>query len=62
MARTVEDVQSRRTRALLLDARASIEVAPKVAEIVAQELGRDAAWQAGQVKEYRVMAKNYVLQ
>jgi len=33
-----------------------------VAEIIARELGRDAAWQAGQIEEYRAMAKNYVLQ
>jgi len=61
MARTVEDVLSRRTRSLLLDARASIEVAPKVAEIMARELGRDAAWQAAQVEEYRAVARNYTL-
>jgi glycerol-3-phosphate dehydrogenase len=61
MARTVEDVLSRRTRALLLDARASIAVAPKVAEIIARELGRDAAWQAAQIEEYRAIAKNYIL-
>jgi glycerol-3-phosphate dehydrogenase len=61
MARTVEDVLSRRMRALLLNARASIEVAPKVAEIMAHELGRGAAWQAAQIEEYRAIAKNYVL-
>jgi len=42
--------------------RRSIEIAPKLAEIIARELGRDAAWQAGQIEEYRAMAKNYVLQ
>lgn len=62
MARTVEDVLARRTRALLLDARASAEVAPRVAEILAAELGRDDAWQRRQVEEYRELARGYVLE
>ena len=35
MAMTVEDVLARRVRALYLDARASIEIAPKIAQIIA---------------------------
>ncbi len=46
MARTVDDVLSRRTRALLLNARAALAMAPAVARLMAAELGRDAAWQA----------------
>ncbi|PLS78555.1 MAG: FAD-dependent oxidoreductase [Chloroflexi bacterium] len=61
MARTVEDVLSRRTRALLLDARASQAVAPKVAALLAQELGFDDAWQAAQVAAYRSLADGYLL-
>ena len=61
MARTVEDVLSRRTRALLLDARASIEAAPAVAEIMAAELRRDAAWQQRQVSDYTRLARGYYL-
>ena len=38
MARTIEDVLARRIRILFLDAKAAIEAAPKVAEIMAQEL------------------------
>ncbi|HXO18718.1 MAG TPA: glycerol-3-phosphate dehydrogenase/oxidase [Thermoanaerobaculia bacterium] len=60
MARTVEDVLARRTRALLLDARASLEIAPEVARILAKELGRDEAWQARQVAEYREVARGYL--
>ena len=60
MARTVEDVLSRRTRALLLDARASVEVAPRVASLVAQELGRDAQWEARQVAQFRALAFSYL--
>ncbi len=61
MARTVEDVLSRRTRALLLDARASLEAAPKVAELLAEELGLDANWQAAQLRQYQQLAEAYLL-
>lgn len=60
-ARTVEDVLSRRLRALLLDARASQEVAPQVAALLAAELGYDIAWQEAQVREYRALAQEYIL-
>jgi len=59
-ARTVEDVLARRTRALLLDARASMEIAPQVAELMAGELGRDQAWQQAQVTQYRELAEGYL--
>ena len=39
MARTVDDVLARRTRALFLNARAAIEMAPAVARLMAAELG-----------------------
>ena len=62
MARTVEDVLSRRTRALLLEARASIEAAPEVARLMARELGRDRAWEERAVADYRELALRYVLE
>lgn len=61
MARTVEDVLARRTRALLLDARASQEAAPAVAALMARELEADAAWQERQVRDYRTLAEGYRL-
>lgn len=61
MARTVEDVLARRVRALFMDARAAISMAPLTAEIMAGELGRDAAWQAEQIAEFTKMAHNYIL-
>jgi len=61
MARTVEDVLSRRTRAILLDARASIDAAPDVAALMAQELGKNQAWIDEQIKEYTSLAKEYLL-
>ena len=59
MARTVEDVLSRRTRALLLDAKASIETAPVVAGLLAAELGRDPEWVDRQVTEFTELATGY---
>jgi glycerol-3-phosphate dehydrogenase len=61
MARTVEDVLARRTRSLLLDARASIEAAPRVAEILAAELGRDRRWRDQQVEHYVALARGYLI-
>jgi glycerol-3-phosphate dehydrogenase len=61
-ARTVEDVLARRTRALLLDARASIAAAPVVAGLMACELGKDRAWQDTQVAEYCALARGYLLE
>jgi glycerol-3-phosphate dehydrogenase len=62
MALTVEDVLARRTRSLLLDARASMEVAPLVASIMAAELGKDENWQKEQVEHYRELASGYTLE
>ena len=61
MARTVEDVLARRVRALFLDARASIEMAPETAEIMANELKYDKQWVDKQVEEYTKLAKSYLL-
>jgi glycerol-3-phosphate dehydrogenase len=60
MARTVEDVLARRTRALLLGARASIEAAPRVAELMARELGRDGSWQKKTVRDFTEVAQGYL--
>lgn len=60
MARTLEDVLSRRTRSLLLDARASMEAAPRVAGIMAAELGWDGDRKGKQVGLYLELARNYL--
>ena len=52
MSRTLEDALSRRTRALLLDARAALAVAPDVAKLMAGELGRDGQWISGQLEAF----------
>jgi len=59
MARTLEDVLARRTRSLLLDARASAEAAPAAAELLARELGRSDDWAREQVREYRKLSDGY---
>ena len=58
-ARTVEDFLARRTRALFLDARESLEMAPIVAELMAKELGKNRKWRKEQVEGFREVAKNY---
>ncbi len=60
MARSVDDVLARRTRSLLLDARAAMEVAPGVAALLAEELGRDASWAEAQVEEFTRLARGYL--
>jgi glycerol-3-phosphate dehydrogenase len=57
MARTVEDVLARRTRALQLDARAARAAAPAVAALLAGELGRDRGWADAQVAEFGRLAQ-----
>jgi len=62
LAMTVDDALSRRTRSLLLDAQAAIDAAPLVAALLAEELGRDSAWQDRQVEEFNEIAKGYLVQ
>jgi glycerol-3-phosphate dehydrogenase len=61
MARTVEDVLSRRTRALLLGAKACVEAAPKIASLMAKELGEDQKWETKTVENFRSVASGYIL-
>ncbi len=61
MTRTIEDVLSRRTRSLLLDAAASLEAAPGVAAILVEELGLSSDWQQEQIEAYQSLAKGYLL-
>jgi glycerol-3-phosphate dehydrogenase len=61
MARTVDDVLSRRTRALFLNAKAAQAMAPSVAECLASTLGRDASWSMAEVEAFRTLAGSYRL-
>jgi glycerol-3-phosphate dehydrogenase len=57
---TIEDILARRTRALFLNARASAEIAAKVADLMAEEFGYDLKWQKEQVESYKELVKNYI--
>jgi glycerol-3-phosphate dehydrogenase len=59
MARSVEDVLARRTRALFLNAKAAVRMAPRVAALVAQELNMDKTWQVDQVEKFGLVAAGY---
>lgn len=59
MARSVEDVLARRTRALFLDAKAARDQAPVVAAALARQLGRDRAWEMEQVRAFGSLASRY---
>ena len=62
MARTVEDVLARRTRALFLNARAAEAMAPEVARLMADELGWDTARQAAEVATFSALARGYQIE
>ncbi|HEV7929605.1 MAG TPA: glycerol-3-phosphate dehydrogenase C-terminal domain-containing protein, partial [Nitrosospira sp.] len=62
MAQTLEDALARRTRALFLNARAAIEMAPVVARIMAEELGKDEEWAASEVEVFSNLADGYLCQ
>lgn len=61
MARTIEDVLSRRMRLLFLDARLALVLAPAVAGIMAEELGKNSLWINAQVTEFTALVKQYLL-
>ena len=60
MCMTIEDALSRRTRALLLDAKAAIEAAPIVGTIMANEMKKEAGWIKNQLDAFNSIAKNYL--
>jgi glycerol-3-phosphate dehydrogenase len=62
MARSVEDVLARRTRALFLNSKAAIAASPRVAQLMAQELGFDHQWQEKQVSAFNEVAHHYTLE
>jgi glycerol-3-phosphate dehydrogenase len=61
MARTVDDVLSRRSRSLILNAAAAVEIAPDVARLMAGQLDRDRQWCDQQVDAFGQIAQRYVL-
>jgi len=61
MARSVEDVLARRLRALFLNSKAAVRMAPRVAAILAQELNYDKAWQIDQVDKFNQLAAGFMV-
>jgi len=61
MALKVEDVLSRRIRLLILDAKAALEVAPRVAALMAEELGKDTDWIRDELEDFDKLAKKYII-
>ena len=61
MALTLDDVLSRRVRLLYIDSREAMNVAPRVARLMAQLLGRDEAWITQQVEDFTNIASNYII-
>ncbi|MES1218178.1 MAG: glycerol-3-phosphate dehydrogenase/oxidase [Bacteroidota bacterium] len=60
MCMTVEDFLSRRTRNLLLDAKAAMQAAPIIAGLMAIEMRKDENWVQQQVSDFNIVAKNYL--
>ena len=60
MCMTIEDALARRTRALLLNARAASESAAVVAKLMAEEMNKDQDWIDKQITEFNSIAKNYL--
>jgi glycerol-3-phosphate dehydrogenase len=61
MARSVEDILARRTRALFLNSKAAVRMAPRVAELLAKEFDKDAAWQAAQLEQFYQVAAGFMV-
>lgn len=61
MARNIGDFLARRIRLLFFDAKAAIEAAPMVADIMAKEFGYRRKWKITQVEEFEKLAQNYLL-
>jgi glycerol-3-phosphate dehydrogenase len=62
MARTVEDVLARRTRALFLNTAAAQAMAPEVARLMAAELCKDEVWQQEQLAAFAKTARHFQVQ
>jgi glycerol-3-phosphate dehydrogenase len=61
MARTLEDVLARRTRALFLDAKESLRIAPEAARIMASESDLDPQWIQNQLDQYNLLAGRFLI-
>ena len=61
MAMTLEDILSRRTRCLFIDALETIKIAPIVCKIMSEELKESKKWMENQLKNFTTLANNYII-
>ncbi|MGC6422356.1 MAG: glycerol-3-phosphate dehydrogenase/oxidase [Flavobacteriaceae bacterium] len=61
MAMTLEDMLARRSRCLFLDARETLRIAPKVAELMREFLQTSPLWVKTQLKSFTNLSSNYIL-
>ncbi len=61
MAVNVDDFLARRRRSLFLNARLSMEMAPRVAELMKKELKKSRSWKKEQLEKYENLAGNYII-
>jgi len=59
-ARTVDDFLARRTRSLVLNAQAALAAAPRVAALMAAELGYPEQWEQEQVAAFEAIGRRYL--
>jgi glycerol-3-phosphate dehydrogenase len=60
MPLNLDDLLARRSRALFLNAKASLDIAEEAAGIMAEEMGRDNKWRKDQVESYRQLVNIYI--
>ncbi len=60
MAVCIEDFLARRIRLLFMDTRAALSIAPEVARIMAEILGKDTDWIEKEVSAFSRLASNYL--
>jgi glycerol-3-phosphate dehydrogenase len=59
MAITLEDVLARRTRSILLNAKATQEIAPDIAKFMANKMQKDKTWIKSQIADFEKFAEGY---
>lgn len=60
MAMTLTDLLARRTRSLLLDAKAAVEIAPRVAAILQKRMAQTDAWREEEIERFKTFARPYL--
>ena len=61
MAITLEDMLARRSRALFLNSKETLKIAPEVAKIMAKHLNKKQDWVDDQLKAFTEVAQHYLI-